>query len=545
VRLLLLAGEGPYFKNNTYYDGSLFDSTARARTGEYFAALGGMDLSQLRILDGPLAGRPALVPKRGIGPHLSSYTVEAILAETRHEVELFGLDGVWDGDREPAIDPDLVLLSTTFICDDRSLRLALGWVHDRFPITRLVLGGQYSNLKYAQILARYPDVDLIVRGDGERAIPALLDAIDAGLDLGDVPNLVTRRSDGSLRVSPIEYVDLDAQPSPRYCGEHPIVPYESMRGCPFSCKFCSFPAASPLWRYKSARKIRDDWLRYADENGARHIRAMDSTFTVPPRRLHELLPMLDGSPVTWEAYTRANVLKNAESVARLAEARCTELSIGFESMSPSTLEHMNKKVTARQNRIAHEVLRDGAIDYRISFMAGYPGESPADYSATHDFLVDEFTGHFMLSVFSIVDETMPVWHDADRFGLRVLDQDNPDYSWRHDGMTVDTARTLVRQTLDDVRWGSENAVLLLWQTEWQRPLLPGRGRRTNLRVEKLVERLAMLPHDVPDPNAGCDRAVSLLTELERLGIARFPAKDADHIGAHSQPTERRRFAAPA
>lgn len=524
--VLLLAGEGPYFKNNRYLDGSLFDPSAsrRAEVEGYFSRCGepvSLQLLGYRTPDGQL--RPLMRPKRGLIPNLTAFTLESILRRASIPFVSLDLDVIWRGTDPLPCQPHVVLLSTTFICDRQTLQRAVAWIRERAPKATLILGGQYSNLAYARILKDHPEVFCVVRGDGEEALPRLLQALDGHGRLEDVPNLVLRGS-GRLIATSIAYIDLEAHASPGFPGQRVIIPYESMRGCPFRCKFCSFPAASPEWRYKSASKIHDDWVRYADQNGAAHIRALDSTFTVPPGRFKELLPMLATAPVTWEAYTRANVINDAAVVDALAAAHCRTLSIGFESMSDNTLAYMNKQVRAGQNRRAHELLRDSPVGYRISFMCGYPGESPDDFRQTHEYLVHEHTGHFMLSVFSLIDESMPVWQDAERFMLKVDDPENPDYSWTHVGMDVATARELQKQTLDEARWGSEEAVLLLWQSDYETPLVPQHTRRQDLRAQKLVERLAMLPLDYPDPVQGRPRLRQLLATLRSLGIELAPAQ---------------------
>jgi radical SAM superfamily enzyme YgiQ (UPF0313 family) len=296
-----------------------------------------------------------------------------------------------------------------------------------------------------------------------------------------------------------------------------------MRGCPYSCRFCSFPAASPLWRYRSATRIASDWARYRDANGARHIRALDSTFTVPRTRFRELLGLLPAVGVGWEAFTRADFVSTPVVVDSLARANCRTLSIGFESMSERSLDYMDKRVSARQNRTAFRLLRGGPVGYRVSFMVGYPGESPEEYAETHDFLVNEYEGHFQLSVFSLQDETMPVWKDEERFQIRVSDRDDPDYSWTHVGMDVATARALRHETLREVRWKNENAVALLWQTDYQTPLLPHQSARTNYRVEKLVERIAFLPVDHPDSERSAPLLEALLADLAALGVSHRPS----------------------
>lgn len=536
MRVLLLAGLGPYFKSRDDLTGSLFDEDSVESLRATYRDHGQrcVDLAELHFHDRdgqriPLlrrerSGSLSLVlggttpTRRPPVPNLVGSTLQAILTAAGIDHEYRLLDVVWRGELadEPA-EFDVVLLSTTFICDRRSLATAIGAIAERYPAARIVVGGQFSNLKYEAILRRHPEVTCVVRGDAERALPLLLRALAAGEPLDVVPNLAFREG-GEVRTTGFEYIDLEEHPSPTFSGHVPVVPYESMRGCPYRCKFCSFPAASPQWRYKSAPKIVEDWARYRDENGAFHIRALDSTFTVPPRRFDELLSLLPAVGIGWEAFTRANSIHSPAIVEALAEAGCRTLSIGFESMSDNSLDHMNKKVSATQNERAFRLLRGSPVGYRISFMVGYPGETPDDYTDTHDFLVGEYAGHFQLYVFSLQDETMPVWEDVDRFDLRVVDADDPDSAWSHRGMDVGTARELRAETLREVRWGNDDAVALLWQPEYQTPLLPSRGSADNYRVEKLVERLALLPVDEPSPARGIPRMRGLLDELRTLGV---------------------------
>lgn len=406
------------------------------------------------------------------------------------------------------------------------MRMAVRWIEENYPGVILIVGGQYSNLKYAQIMEEFEAVTFIVKGDAETAFPALLGEIESGGGYDKIPNLVWASGKGKvrdIRINKTEYIDLNTFPSPEFSGARAITPYESMRGCPFTCKFCSFPAASPLWRYKSSEKIIGDWLYYAEKNSSKLIRAMDSTFTVPPKRLRQLLKDLPQHNIQWEAYSRANVLTNQETIDGLEASNCITLSIGFESMSDNSLIYMNKAVHSTHNRKSHELLLKSNIDFRSSFMIGYPGETVEDYQETHDYLVDEFERHIVLSVFSLTDEQMPVWEDAEKFNIQVEDFDDPDNAWSHSGMDAHIARALHQDTFRDIRWKNEKAVSILWQIPYQLPIMPERALRDNYRVEKLLERLAFAPKDYrhdPDYVQRLSREiVRELTELEILYLA--------------------------
>ena len=315
-----------------------------------------------------------------------------------------------------------------------------------------------------------------------------------------------------------EYIDIEAHPSPAFIGEQQTVPYESMRGCPFTCKYCSFPAASPKWRFKSAEKIVNDWKSYVERNHTRLVAALDSTFTIPPARLRRLLELLPGTGIQWYAYARANNVPNRDTVRQLEDSSCRGLAIGFESMNDSTLKFMDKKVTAAENRRAFALLDDSTILVNGSFMIGYPGETPDLYRDTHDFLVNELRGRFSLSVFSVVDETMPVWEEASKFQLEETDD-----GWKHCGMDRATALELLGRTVQDVRWKNDDAVMITWQVDYTTPIASGFPLRTNRRIEKLVERLTFLPRDLGTDDAAARRARAIVDELEALGIRQEPA----------------------
>lgn len=530
--VLLIAGLGPTLKNSDYLSGSMLDRAHGAvNTKSYLAGteLADFELARLGFRhDGD--DFPLLRPRYYRVPHLTTFTLQEIIERAGHRADHYDAVNLW-GDEEPVAAPRgnyrAVLLSTSFIWTEKDLTRAVRWIAETYPGIPIVLGGQYSNLKFHQLMSTIAEIDMIVRGDGEESIPALLDALEQGQPLDTVPNLVYRNTHEALghRMTAFHYLDLDAYPSPSPRGQWSMLPYESMRGCPFDCKFCSFPAASPLWRYKSAQKIADDWTRYAEQNGATYISAMDSTFTVPPTRLRELLTLLPKVGIGWEAYSRANVLKSAELIDAIAATNCQFLSIGFESMSDRTLGFMRKRVKRKDNLRAFNLLNEGGLGYRCSFMAGYPGETPEDFDETRTFLAEDYVGHFMLSVFSISDETMPLWEDKERLQIEVHDPDDPDYSWSHIGMDVHQARQLNHSTLDLVRQRNDRAVLRLWQADYQHLLMPHLGRMDNIAVEKAVERIGMCTRDFADPRDAVPHIRGQLDRLARFGVELYPSTD--------------------
>ena len=525
MTVLVLAGLGPTFKGQDYLAGSLFDAGARVTDVPTGHPGHDLALDELRIVRDGKESTALLRPR--IDPQLTTVVLvlRAALEAAGIDYEWFDLERLWWGEGRPASDPTVVLLSTTFIWNTSLLNQALAWIREHCPGVPVVCGGQYSNLKYRDILADHPEVVAVVRGDGEDSIAPLVHALERDGDLSAVPNIVLRgERDGDFRISPLHYVDIEAIPSPSISGTYRMMPYESMRGCPFSCKFCSYPAASPKWRYKSAAKIADDWHGYARSNGTRRIRALDSTFTVPPRRLKELVELLPAVGVNWEAYSRANSISGPDLVHALADSGCVRLTIGMESMSDRTLALMHKQVRVRDNMKAHELLSTSPIEPRMSFMVGYPGERPEDFAATSAFITEELTGHFNLFVFSFTDETMPVWGDAAQAQLTFADPADPDREWSHIGMDSQTAWSLQRTTLDAARNASDTAVLLQWQSRYELPLIPAKSDAQNLRAEKAVERLGMICRDTPPGPQREGRLTQVLSTLDELGVARRRAR---------------------
>ena len=159
------------------------------------------------------------------------------------------------------------------------------------------------------------------------------------------------------------------------------------------------------------------------------------------------------------------------------------------------------------------------IDSRGSFTVGFPGETPEDYQLTHDFLVNDFEKQFHLSVFSLTDETMPIWKEADKYDLKVEDLENPDYNWSHCGMDARKARELYQKTLYDVRWLNEKAVATEWQLPYQLPLIPSLSADQNYRIEKLIERLAFVTVDFKGQQEKINKITNdIINELGTFGI---------------------------
>jgi len=520
MNILLLSGLGPSWpQGSAFYDSKMLNETFLDKE-IFHTGLNRMlkvEDFEIRLSDKTI---PLFRKRNSVETNLTTLTLENILDKCNCTYKSVDLEKVWNNEKiNDCQNIDIIFLSTTFICNFSDLEYALKWIDNNYPNTPIAIGGQFSNIKYKKIMELYPNVKFVFRGDGEISIPSFIENYN-NKNFKDVSNLVWRDKN-TIMINDLKLVNLDEIDATKLKENSENIYYESMRGCAYSCKFCSFPSASQKWRYKSAKKIAKDWIYYKNEFKIIRVKAMDSAFTFPPKRLEELINILSKENIEWEAYSRADIITSKEKIELLEQAKCMLLSIGFESMSDETLKKMNKRTTAEQNRKANELLNKYAktMDFRGSFIVGFPGETEQDFKLTHDFLVNEYKKQFHLSVFSLVDETMPIWKESEKYNLKIHDLNNPDYNWSHCGMNAETARKLHQQTLYDVRWQNEYAVAVEWQLQYDLPLNPSLNFTDNYRIEKLIERLAFVENDFSNDEEKIKQiSESIINELQSYNV---------------------------
>ena len=164
------------------------------------------------------------------------------------------------------------------------------------PQVPLVIGGHTA--------AAYPApfagaaVDAIVLDDGERAVPRLVEALEAGRPWSTIAGVAVRGADGAwLRTAPDEEIfalDSVARPSRHHidrwrkhyaCLAHrPTWLVETARGCPFRCSFCSiWQLHARSVRERSIGSVCDDFAHVGDD-----VFVADDLFWYHPARSLEL-----------------------------------------------------------------------------------------------------------------------------------------------------------------------------------------------------------------------------------------------------------------
>ncbi len=343
----------------------------------------------------------------------------------------------------------VIFLSTTLLRDLSEVEPAVKLL--RRPGNRIVLGGALAP-SLAKTWSGMPGVAVLAVGYGERLVPALAAWLRS--DFGELKappgGRLERRGELSVLYSGLpDGLSLDGLATPDWSasckarGIRPrIVHYESVRGCPYRCSFCNYPFLfdDTLFRYKSARRIADDWSRYAAELGVEVVSCLDSLFTVPPKRLRELCALLieRGTPVKWLCYARADDLADLETARLMRRAGCVQVQIGLESGDPGVLANMNKRCAPEANLAALENCRRAGITSVVSLVVGFPGETAETLERTYRHLAKGRPDFHFLATFSTRAAGVPVLSPENRrrFGLRAAS--NPRTVapyWVHDTMS--------------------------------------------------------------------------------------------------------------
>jgi ribosomal peptide maturation radical SAM protein 1 len=300
----------------------------------------------------------------------------------------------------PWHDVRVVGFTSTFQQNTASFALARR-LKQRYPQIVTVFGGANFDADMGLELVRSVHcIDMAVIGEGDTALPALLTALAAGQDPGDVPGVARRAGEEVVATPPAAPLRrLDDLPVPDY-GEfferaerlgllHDVghrsvwIPFESARGCWWGakhhCTFCGLNGATMQFRSKSPARVLDELAQLARRYRSFMFEAVDNILDL--EYLTRMFPVLIASAADYEMFYEVKANLNREQLKLMAASGVTRIQPGLESLSTNVLRLMRKGVRAAQNVNLLRWARYYGIDVAWNVLWGFPGETTDDYTA--------------------------------------------------------------------------------------------------------------------------------------------------------------------
>jgi len=121
------------------------------------------------------------------------------------------------------------------------------------------------------------------------------------------------------------------------------IPVQTSRGCPHQCSFCvSSKIYGSKIRCKSSLQLEHELTVIRGVYGKPYIFFTDDNLFINKRRNDELISVIKNSQINWYAFSDAGIVNNNELLLEIANAGCTQLLIGFESLYSENLKGLNK-----------------------------------------------------------------------------------------------------------------------------------------------------------------------------------------------------------
>jgi radical SAM superfamily enzyme YgiQ (UPF0313 family) len=173
----------------------------------------------------------------------------------------------------------------------------------------------------------------------------------------------------------------------------------TMRGCPYTCKWCSRAVYGLSYRRRNAEQVVDELVQIKKDYHPDSLWFVDDVFTISHKWLTSFRDELKRQDILipYECITRADRL-NEDVILMLKETGCFRVWIGAESGSQKVIDLMDRRVDVNQVRDMIKMTRQHGIEAGTFIMLGYPGETEQDIEETIRHLKESNPDHFTITV---------------------------------------------------------------------------------------------------------------------------------------------------
>lgn len=303
------------------------------------------------------------------------------------------------------LDPILIgfsLIFQSYVFHFRSLMeyLRQGGINCHFT-----MGGHFPSLSYERTLRLLPELDSVVRFEGELTLLEMADLISTGRDWKHIQGVAYRTDQGTAANELRALIhDLDDLPYPERAlrrnavlGRH-ATPMLASRGCARTCSFCSIhmfyrTAPGKVVRTRKPAEVVREMKFLLEQHGISIFLFQDDDFPlfgpVWHRWAREFIAELHRNElpgrVVWKINCRADAVE-PELFSEMRAAGLYMVYMGLESGTEEGLKTLNKQITVEQNIRAVQILKELGAIFEFGFMLLDPGSTFASVRANVQFL---------------------------------------------------------------------------------------------------------------------------------------------------------------
>ncbi len=301
----------------------------------------------------------------------------------------------------------------------------------KVPEATAVMGGPHVTFTDEETLRKFPEVDIVIRGEGEETMRELVRTLEKEESLETIRGLTFRQNGRTFRTEDRPFIpDLDALPMPdrtlfplsRYLAMRVPVSILSSRGCPMDCSFCvGYRMTGRKGRFRNPLKVVEE-IEAAHRLGFEEVCIDDDLFTRKRSHVFSICDEILRRGLKMNLYAFARVDTVDESLLKkLKEAGCRMICFGLESGNQKILDLAHKRATLEKARHAMDLCKQAGISPFGSFILGLPGETRETMEETISFAqgLGIPYGFHLLSPFP----GTRVRERAAEFGLKILTDD--------------------------------------------------------------------------------------------------------------------------
>jgi len=369
---------------------------------------------------------------------------------------------------KPAIEaerPDVIGISIVLQQQLFSTMTFCALIKQYFPHIHVTIGGN-TVTRLRDVLPDKPELfalfDSAVIYEGETAFLQLVEAVGAGRELTNVPNVIYRDASG-IHTSPLSFAedmaslpppDFDGLPLEKYFLPERILPYLATRGCYWGrCEFCDHGEGYAAgYRTKKIDEVIEEIRGLKEKYQTRHFHFTDESY--PPALFRKLTRKLVESnmDIAWTTHMRFEKSLLDDAVWKDAvDSGCRYLHFGYESGNERVLKLMDKATTTEIIHKSLELSAGVGIWNHVMGFFGFPGERREDALDSIRFLEEnkDLVHSIGFGTFDLSKHT-PVAKNPEKFGVTAYKNPEWDlaldyYFTVKDGLSVEDAERVFEE----------------------------------------------------------------------------------------------------